>query len=380
MSRRRASDDSGKVTADEFFAIVPEWILYANISPQAVRLYAVLHRIANDATSKGFAKRATLARRLRRRSGDTWIGVDVKTVDRATAELEALGAIEVTEQYDTSGDRRENLYKVITRRPANVQIPDTADTSEGQGGGVTDDATPGQRCPDRGVIDVATVASQMSQQGNQSPLTKALEPEQLTVAEQPSPSRTEPEAEDGICVDHRGGQLVAEIAGVLGHPYLVEQLYRPEDAGGRRILGRELTAREAAGWPTVDLVVEVAGGITVDSPVTSMVATLLTRARRLDERPFVATVDSDSPGNHPDPLRSIDAYRTGQLDGARRHGEVLAGAGLPPDLLFAELEHRYANQPGDPLGERFQAALQGAGLLDGHGQPTDLLRLLGGAA
>ena len=40
-------ESQDKIIADNFFAIIPEWVLYADISPQAVRLYGVLRRYAD---------------------------------------------------------------------------------------------------------------------------------------------------------------------------------------------------------------------------------------------------------------------------------------------------------------------------------------------
>lgn len=65
------------------FAIVPEWVLDADISDRAVRLYAVLARYA-DSDGHCNPKRATLASRLR---------CGVKTIDRAKEELAVIGAL-----------------------------------------------------------------------------------------------------------------------------------------------------------------------------------------------------------------------------------------------------------------------------------------------
>jgi hypothetical protein len=204
------------------------------------------------------------------------------------------------------------------------------------------------------------------------------------VDEPTSPSRTRPEteAEDRTALDDRGAQLVAEIADVLTHPELVARLYQPADAGCRRILGRELATREANGWPTTDLVVEVASGITLDAGVTSVAALCLTRARRLQDRPYVTGAVIPH-GINDQTIPGIGAYRASQTEAARRHGHLLATTGLDLGELLAELEHRYADRPDDPTGERFTAAMQGAGFLDDACQATDQLRKLrhlGGAA
>jgi len=72
------------VSADQHFAVIPEWVLYADISAHAVRLYGVLRRYA-DREGKAHPSRATLAERIH---------VSVPTVKRAMAELVEIGAVE----------------------------------------------------------------------------------------------------------------------------------------------------------------------------------------------------------------------------------------------------------------------------------------------
>lgn len=115
-----------RLDADVTFAIVPEWILDADISANAVRLYAVLRRYA-DQDGACYPSRATLAGRLR---------VSRDTVDRAARELVDVGALEVEGRRTASGDRDSNLYRLHT-------LP---------GGGRTGAATGGRK-------DAATVAA-----------------------------------------------------------------------------------------------------------------------------------------------------------------------------------------------------------------------------
>lgn len=93
------------VDADVYFAIVPEWVLDADISAQAIRLYGVLRRYA-DASGTCYPSRKTLAARLRVDS--------TKTVDRAVRELVDIGAIKVDSRMDEHGDPTSNLYVVYT--------------------------------------------------------------------------------------------------------------------------------------------------------------------------------------------------------------------------------------------------------------------------
>jgi hypothetical protein len=89
-----------KTKATEYFAMIPEWVLYGDISTAAVRVFGCLNRYANGQTSKCFQSRATIAKLCR---------VSVKTVDRAIEELVDLGAVTVTRRYiDAKGDITEN--------------------------------------------------------------------------------------------------------------------------------------------------------------------------------------------------------------------------------------------------------------------------------
>lgn len=90
----------GKITSDVRFAITPEWVLDADVSDRAVRLYAVLNRYANvkDTASPS---RKTLADRLR---------CSPDSIDRALVELDALGAIDRTPRRRPDGSRTSNEY------------------------------------------------------------------------------------------------------------------------------------------------------------------------------------------------------------------------------------------------------------------------------
>lgn len=92
-----------KVIADNYFTIIPEWILYSEITPQAVRLYGVLRRYA-DRDGSCFPSRKRLASDLRVES--------TKPVDRALKELQDIGAISVEHRYTDHGDLQSNLYTV----------------------------------------------------------------------------------------------------------------------------------------------------------------------------------------------------------------------------------------------------------------------------
>lgn len=98
-----------EVRATDYFAIVPEFVLYAPISANAVRLFAVLHRYANT-NLRAWPSRKTLADAM---------GVSPATIDRAKDELVSLGAVTVQARTSDSGDPTSNLYTLRMTNPAN---------------------------------------------------------------------------------------------------------------------------------------------------------------------------------------------------------------------------------------------------------------------
>lgn len=98
-------ESQDKIIADNFFAIIPEWLLFADISPQAVRLYGVLRRYA-DRDGSCFPSRKRLASDLRMES--------TKPVDRALKELVYIGAITIQHRHTEQGDLQSNLYTVLS--------------------------------------------------------------------------------------------------------------------------------------------------------------------------------------------------------------------------------------------------------------------------
>lgn len=115
------------VAVDVTFALVPEWLLDAPVSAQAIRLYAVLGTYA-DTQGRSFPSRKTLAKRMQVKSRDT--------VDRALKELTDLGAVTVTSRMDEAGDQTSNEYVIRRAGPtqgvaASVRPPRRADAATG---------------------------------------------------------------------------------------------------------------------------------------------------------------------------------------------------------------------------------------------------------
>ena len=93
------------VKVDHAFAMIPEWVLYADISANAVRLYGVLRRFADQNSGECWPSRRLLGERCK---------VSPATVDRALEELVEAGAVTVKGRVTDRGDRTSNLYTVLS--------------------------------------------------------------------------------------------------------------------------------------------------------------------------------------------------------------------------------------------------------------------------
>ena len=89
-----------EVDTDLKFSIIPEWLLDADISHVAVRVYAIIARYADNQTLTAWPSRATIAERAK---------CTVKSVDRAVAELIQLGALGKELRNDHEG-QKSSLY------------------------------------------------------------------------------------------------------------------------------------------------------------------------------------------------------------------------------------------------------------------------------
>jgi hypothetical protein len=88
------------INADLRFSIIPEWVLDADISDRAIRLYSILARYADNDTMQAFPSRETLAQRAY---------CNAKAVTKAIDELVIIGA--VIKQHRKHGDSyQSNLY------------------------------------------------------------------------------------------------------------------------------------------------------------------------------------------------------------------------------------------------------------------------------
>ena len=98
-----------EIRSTDYFAIIPEWVLEADVSPNAVRLYGILNRFAKH-RGAAWPSRKTIAEAMR---------VSTATVDRAKEELVAIGALTVQNRTTDAGDPTSNLY-ILHIRPVDT--------------------------------------------------------------------------------------------------------------------------------------------------------------------------------------------------------------------------------------------------------------------
>jgi hypothetical protein len=98
----------------DYYAVVPEWLLTAEFTSNAVKLYAILRRYADKSTRMAHPSRKTLSEKMGfARSA---------SVDVAIKELVDKGAMETfirwrhDENGKPTGERTSNGYKLFTKR------------------------------------------------------------------------------------------------------------------------------------------------------------------------------------------------------------------------------------------------------------------------
>ena len=113
------------INTDLRFSIIPEWVLDADISDRAVRMYAILARYADNETLQAFPSRETLGKRAFCR---------LKAVTQAIDELVSIGA--VIKQHRKQGDSyQSNLYTL--RRVGPILTPPRVIPDRGVGSDLT---------------------------------------------------------------------------------------------------------------------------------------------------------------------------------------------------------------------------------------------------
>jgi len=107
------------IKSDVYFSIVPEWVIDAPISAQAVRVYAVLCRYADKDDGTCFPSIRTLAERIH---------VSESTIKRAIKELKTIGAIKSQKRFDkATGEQTSNLYTVMRSKELIYDLPNVID-------------------------------------------------------------------------------------------------------------------------------------------------------------------------------------------------------------------------------------------------------------
>lgn len=117
------------IKADNYFAMIPEWVLDSHISAQAVRLYCVLRRYA-DQGGRCYPSRKRIADRM---------NVSPATVDRAVQELVDLGALLVRQRWNPeTREHTSNEYTVLSNLRAGIRTSDETSPASEETGLLTD--------------------------------------------------------------------------------------------------------------------------------------------------------------------------------------------------------------------------------------------------
>lgn len=95
------------------YATLPEWILDADLSDRAIRLWCILSRYATD-EGRAWPGRPKLAERLR---------CSVNSLDRAVDELVSAEAMKVEPHYRSDGSRAANSYWLWPALPPSTDTP-----------------------------------------------------------------------------------------------------------------------------------------------------------------------------------------------------------------------------------------------------------------
>lgn len=111
------------------FSIVPEWVLDADVSDRAIRLYTLLGRYA-DKKGHAHPSRSTLAARLR---------CSVDSLDRAAKELIEGGMLKVTRRKVGNGRNLTNVY--LLRMAARARPRSREDAERGCRTGAAENET-----------------------------------------------------------------------------------------------------------------------------------------------------------------------------------------------------------------------------------------------
>ena len=107
MSNNQPTEQPRQVTSDNYFAMIPLWVLDA-VSGNSVKLYCVLRSYADRDSETCFPSRTTLMRRCQ---------VTQPTLSKMMNELVDAGALTVERRGLLSGGYTSNFYTIISASP-----------------------------------------------------------------------------------------------------------------------------------------------------------------------------------------------------------------------------------------------------------------------
>ena len=148
-----------KLSTENKFAVMPEWVIELAISHTAFRLYAVLARYADNVTHQAFPSLETLAGRL---------GCGEKTVRRAIEDLVAHGAI----KKHARGRYQSSLYTIMTTPPKGSKVSGEGSDMSGEGSKMSHE---GSNLSTRSVKNVQVTRTTELEPTERKPLNSAIE-------------------------------------------------------------------------------------------------------------------------------------------------------------------------------------------------------------
>ena len=218
-----------EVQADDYYAIVPEWVLFhSDLSHGAVRLYGVLRRFADQ---RGIAFPGLSA------IGEKY-GVVPRSVTRHMDELIAAGAVTKKRRIGHNGKVTSNLYRVHTR-PTFITVehdytPDTTAAVEARRTEVSDGPTDEnvRRSTDKNVRLTTATLNQSQDEPQSSAALRAATAEPVETSSSNDTFRNARGRDDAAAArssaDHENGD--ATRAGTAPAAILEAMMLNPDEA------------------------------------------------------------------------------------------------------------------------------------------------------
>lgn len=304
-------EDEGTLVVEQHFAIVPEWVIDADISDCAYRLYSVLLRYGQSSGQR-MPGRALLASRLKKKSTDT--------VDRAMKELVDIGAV-VVERRRRGQVNLTNRYHLVSASPERRQPASVARHRPCTGGGRNSAGTPfagGTRTDAATRTDVRSGGrSSAGTPGRTDTATVAadvrLNPGALTQEEPPPPSQSSPTRQARVATERGGGGMdvrgLLDACGIDDLDQLAASCQRQ-----RRLLGQPATRWTPPRLLEVLHEAVVVRGWPASAAVTALMAVAADRETKSPMRlpcpgPWWELADRAQAGNGTDPADAAELER-----------------------------------------------------------------------